>query len=1009
MSSLKKPSPANASNLTLPAKGAKGRLMMTAATLAVGVVGYGRSAYAACTASPDSYNFSCEGVTTTEQSISSPYGNDISVTTTGDFAVDSPTNGISLTSTYYYDPGNVDGKYTGVGNITVNDGGDQNAITAVNDGIVASSDGGSVYMDLSGPIIAGGDGIKVTGTLSTVEITVTGDVTADGTGIRADSVVGGGGYGEGYYGGYEGYYYYYGSLDIDVGQSNDPSVVSGKTGIYAKTDGTDYSVNTSITVRENSVVTGTDGYGIDLVQINADRTWSNINMRKGSVVNGGIRLRADVGYHGIYISDGATVNGDVDSDVTLGAKYRPNGAAVRNFGMIDGDVRLGDLNNRFVTDSTASVTGDVDAGGESAPQVNDEMDYFGPNKYADRLEFRTDYGQFNNPVGGFTEGPTVNLSHVDFDGNEEAGERFINFESVSVSANYDSVANLTGTTDDSGVLLATYGGVNIAGSATNLELSTGNSFWRKGPSSGIVIGGTGTIGDIALTSRGVISPGTLTSGKYLGGNSVEMPPYDQYSTSPIGSRISQIGTLTVSGDINFDAPPIDILRIDAPLNDEMIQPVEITPADAVLDIQIAADGSYDKLIVGGSIDLSRFDLAVRSEDTGPDFAVYDELVIVEAGSVIGEFNSFTDNVVDLDIMQVTTATDVTLTWGLAENQSDKDAAPAGGFAAAAGHLSFTNALGGEFQSTLSGLGLGDMNSGLAVTSAHQSPLDPLVADSSNDTTQLVANSRLIGSAIGEQIEVSARDGNAGLDATVGGAFIGAETYIDVEGGRLAFGGAIGQTQSQSEVENGKADVTGQHIGIVGGYVTGDYVISGVLSFANLDMETFRELGAVDGQGETSGTSIAASFTVSRDMADRFDTSFSKIAPFVGLKTITTKFDGFAETGTTLVVDDSETTTHFLSVGAEFERDVMIGNASVGTSLTLGWEHAMGDLAVTSISNVGVGGDFITETAPIDANRALIGVGMSFGEGNLQGQVGFEGSFGSNSSDRAVRIGFTYTH
>ena len=74
-------------------------------------------------------------------------------------------------------------------------------------------------------------------------------------------------------------------------------------------------------------------------------------------------------------------------------------------------------------------------------------------------------------------------------------------------------------------------------------------------------------------------------------------------------------------------------------------------------------------------------------------------------------------------------------------------------------------------------------------------------------------------------------------------------------------------------------------------------------------------------------------------------------------------------------------------------------------LSLGYEHAFGDLSTTSIGDVGVGGILIDETAEIDQNRLLIGVGMTFGQGAVQGYARYDGVFGQDSHRHSGALGY----
>jgi len=211
--------------------------------------GYGRLAYADCVAPPSSANYTCSGTTIGPQNITTP---DAVVTTTADFELTSPANGVNIEA---------------LGDLQFIDNEFSSITTTAGAGVRVHSTGnsinaGAVTIETNGTITGGLIGVwAINEGTGDIDVTVDGDVTGtsnDGVNIAngltgrdvrvttgADSVILGGDFGI--------YVNNYGIGDTEITVNN---MVTGTTedGLYGWTN--DTAGNLTITAAASGTVTG---------------------------------------------------------------------------------------------------------------------------------------------------------------------------------------------------------------------------------------------------------------------------------------------------------------------------------------------------------------------------------------------------------------------------------------------------------------------------------------------------------------------------------------------------------------------------------------------------------------------------------------------------------------------------------------------------------------------------------------------------------------------------------
>lgn len=322
------------------------RLMMSAATFAVGAVSYGREAYAQCVSTaPGTYH--CSGTTSTSQELYS--ADSVTITTSGDFRVDSYNTALFASSDDVLNITTAEGSQLnsningieahGENGVNVNAFGDfnttQTAIevwgnngTTVNatgdidtdsSAIYAYSRSGNISVMSSGAITAGTNGVNAYGMGGDISVTTTGDVKAgSGTAVGAQTLDG--------------------SVAIDV-----TGELTGNRAIIGEGTG-DVSIDfdgnftaSPFAGRTSAKILGESSHGNVLISVEGDVAASGGTAIRGQTEHGTV----DIGFNGTIIGGNPGIIAVSDyGDVLIDANGAISGDAGINAWSTEGHVSI---------------------------------------------------------------------------------------------------------------------------------------------------------------------------------------------------------------------------------------------------------------------------------------------------------------------------------------------------------------------------------------------------------------------------------------------------------------------------------------------------------------------------------------------------------------------------------------------------------------------------------------------------------------------------------------------
>lgn len=857
---------------------------------------------------------------------------------------------------------------------------------------VVASASGSQSMTMAGSITDGptnGLGLRVSG----VELTLTGSnsytggttVAADGTLIGSTSSLTG---------------------DFDVqsdGVLRVSQAVAGSLGSNITGDG-------SLEIGGTGKITLTGTNAVSTHILNGATLVATSDAQLGgvgkalSITGGTLEVGADMtSSRSITITDGATVatNSDVELTGTIGG----NAASELTIAAGSGSVTLGGTNsygNTVVQSGTLlgtsnSIRGNVTNAGTVVYDQAFDGTAVGNMSGAGSFEKR---GAGNLRLSGSSDvdwlvsDGTLTATAQQFSGNVNiaAPASFAFDETVDFS--YAGIVSGSGNLlkQGAGKLTLTGDSSGFMGQTTvqNGELivnTTGSG--RLGGTLEVLNGGTlkgsGQVGTTTLRSGAVVAPG------------------------------NSIGTLTVTGDLTFDA--------------NSVYEVEVDPGGT----------SSDRIDVSGTAYL---DGQVKHIGFNGTYAASQTYTILTAGAISGTFDSVVSNYAFLDPTLDYTATEVTLE--LTRNSTPIGSVGNSGNASAVGDaietLSGSGSVGSS-SATSSVLGTQVYNSviGLSREEAGKA-LDLLSGEIHASTTSVLLNdSRLLrdvslkqlrgqfdASPVGKvrkdlagwaevvgQKSTLKGDGNATeVEGSVAGLFLGA--HADVGSG-WRLGASFGYTDGKAKVKdkNSNADITSYGVALVAGNSfdagkgNGKVNVLAGAAYSWHGIDTKRHVVYTGVNENLSADYKAHTSQIFAEVGYAMPVSPSLIVePFAGVSLAAHKNQGFSESGgASALTGKSETNSvTTTTLGVRGKLGISSGSTQGVLTAGLGWRRASGDVTPKAVLAFDGGSQFTVTGAPIAKNAAVLDLGanMAISKSTSLG-LSYSGQYGSGLKDHAGSV------
>lgn len=575
-------------------------------------------------------------------------------------------------------------------------------------------------------------------------------------------------------------------------------------------------------------------------------------------------------------------------------------------------------------------------------------------------------GTFNQDAG------TANVSGDQTVGGISGTGGTINISGGSLTTDQGSNTTYSGT-------VAGSGGFTKAG--TGALILDGNSAGFTGTTT--VSGGTLEVGDASHPNAVLGGTVNVGSGGALGGHgTITGSVANAGATAPGGS----IGTLTVGGNYTF-------------------------ASGATLQQEVAANGTADKLVVGGKVSIAgNTGLQLLATDPASAYARVTNYTFITAGAgVSGSFTnvtassaSFTPivsygaNAVNLTLVR----NDISLaTLAGTANQAGVGAAVSAApksalFAAVApapdaAIPASLNSLSGEVHASLANAMLYD---GRFLSDAIRAQ------DAAGDSVHVWG---------GENYRTNGFDaagGAAGASGSLLGFAGGADLPVS-EGLRvgLALGASSNRLTVAARASDGRASSTW-----LGGYAAYDLGALGAVAsvshgWNNLATSRSATLAAAS-ETETADYD-AGTTTVSGEVRYKLELDGLAAEPFASVNVVRLESDAFQEAGGVAALKGTSASRDviFTDLGARLTGQYEIKGGLLLPHFSLAWEHAADTVSANPLLAFNTGAAFGVTGAPLSRDALAIETGLGVKLDRIELGVGYEGRVGGNAHEDGLRV------
>lgn len=534
---------------------------------------------------------------------------------------------------------------------------------------------------------------------------------------------------------------------------------------------------------------------------------------------------------------------------------------------------------------------------------------------------------------------------------------------------------LTGTSSFTGATTINGGLLTVNGVHTATSLTTINS--------GGSLGGTGMLSDTTVASGGMIGPG------------------------------NSIGTLNIAG--TFTAA-----------------------AGSTYDVEVASDGTSDRIAVAGSAVLQGGNVKVRSTAIAGQFGITpSEFTILSAtGGITGTFNAAVDTsavaffngslnyATANEVKLVLTRNDIALAdvaqTGNQRNTAEAVSALDMAHPIYAGIMAMSSTEAQSAYEQLSGEGYASASQEMVATAGlvSQAGVDRVqqtfdVLDSAGASSYMpggyVASGAPQGSAwmsaYGARSTIGAGNGTSGLNADAGGLLGG----LDGDLGDWRLGAMLGYGQSVSQVAALGTTVKSNDytVGAYAGREWGSLQLVLGASYTRHDLAGTRNLALPSVQSLNSSYQ-ADSTQFYGQLANEFNFGAVSIEPYAGLQYVRTHAGAFTEKGGNAALSAATRTTNdfFTRLGLRGAVQFVLGDDMLlKLGAGLGWKRSFADTALASNSLAGAGFVVAGATRDQDALSLETSVALDLSEA-LALKLDYAGEMSLNTHTHQVRARLT---
>ncbi|MDR2195999.1 MAG: autotransporter domain-containing protein, partial [Gallionellaceae bacterium] len=476
---------------------------------------------------------------------------------------------------------------------------------------------------------------------------------------------------------------------------------------------------------------------------------------------------------------------------------------------------------------------------------------------------------------------------------------------------------------------------------------------------GGVLGGTGTVGGLAVQADGTVAPG------------------------------NSIGILNVAGDVVFNPGSIYAAEVDA------------------------TAGQFDQIIATGAATLTGANLVVTPTGT---FTPGSRYALITAGSVSGSFGSvtglggapisaFVTPFASYDATHAYLEVDVTRAFADAAETHNQTAAAAGAQSLAVGNpLYLAVAMSADDEAAREAF---DLLSG----EIHASTQTMLIEDGrfARETALERAHSadgrNVWGRVYGSWADDRGNEEEAQIKRDIAGVFVGVDGEFNHW--RVGVMAGYGQTDLKMDARSSSGKSDAYHLGVYGGTHFGAVGVRLGASYVRHDVSTNR---AVEFDGYTDRLSAEYKANTTQVFGEAgYDFKVSEhttVAPFVNLALVNHKMDSFVEHGSEAALsgEGGSTRTTFATVGLSAATKLDLGGVAATAKGVVGWHYAFGDVEMVFTHALAGGSVFTVHGVPVTENSMLVEAGLEFEMGKESALgISYNGLFGGDYADNGVML------
>lgn len=429
------------------------------------------------------------------------------------------------------------------------------------------------------------------------------------------------------------------------------------------------------------------------------------------------------------------------------------------------------------------------------------------------------------------------------------------------------------------------------------------------------------------------------------------------------------------------------------------------------DVEIDAEGKSDLVDVGGTATLAG-SVAVTTADG--NYTLGQRYTILKAGAgVVGNYTSVTDGLPFADLVLAANPNDVELVVtrnavafaSVAKTENQRNVA------AAADGLGIGNVVYGAVagvSSEDSARVVFDSLSGEIYASSQSVMLEDsrFVRDAVTNRLRTDLSSSqggVWGQAFGAQGDFDGDGNAAGLDRSIAGVFVGADTAVAPQ---TKLGFAAGYSQASLDEGSSSQDRDDYHVAVYGGTRLGALALRLGGAYTWHEIETTRDIALAGAAVSLEGDESARAAQIFGEIGYGFKVGPATFEPFAGIAYVNLDTDGFKERGAAAALsgrggsEDLPTTTLGVNASTRFNVDRSTVLTARGT---LGWRHALDDVTPTTALSFAGSAPFAVSGVPIAEDALVLGAGIDLDVSkDVSVGLSYDGQIGDNVEDHGIK-------